>query len=201
MNFPSPFRKPPRSIDDLFEAGKVHADRELRTRGHVHPAFLLLAANGQSGACFFQNGGLNAREKETFARICRTVAFAANAVASVLVLEIWMSAEMVPPGVDVSDYRPTVMPSQNPERTEAIALVGETRGRAAARCLPIVRYDNRKFHALGDPLPGFDTGDGWHVGGIFSPILPPYEVPDEMRQFARATLDRFGIDFQRILFT
>ena len=180
-----PLRPPPtgipRTLGDLMATAEYMADHSLRKDGKFHPTLLLL---GNQGPLILHPDNLNDDQaKDVFLTTARLLCIAQAATSVVMALEAW--AKFPKPG---EPFNPQEMPSESMERKEVVILVGESRGQAMQKCLPIVRTDTGGYFGFGeDPLP-----KGVSVGGRFAQLLPPLPPTAKQQHRALASLKQMG---------
>ena len=133
----------PRTLDDLTAWARHYAFYFLKLHANIRPAFFFLTAEGAYGVMICALGDFGPRDKDTYAKLCQTVAIAANATLAVLCVEIWASEQAVPMP-PTGPPMPDVRPSEDPNRKELVCLVRQTRVACASTFLNIVRLDGPK---------------------------------------------------------
>ena len=170
-----------KTLDDLLAQAEHYANYSMRNIGRVPPALFLIGAD--SPVIFIPENMADERAKDDFAATARLLCIAHASSACVMTLEAW--AKFATPGEKLDM---TEAPSEAFDRRELVVLMGESREGQKQRFLPIIRSDNGKFFAFGEPeFPELDA-----IQGRFTQLLPT-KVPDAaLRDLAKAMLNVKG---------
>lgn len=168
------------SLKDAFEAAARYSESAMQKFGQVPPTVFLVDENG-APLLYVADSLPDGDSKAHVDMMTQLLCIAHAATAVVMTLEIWR-APMAP-----GDEPQHFTPSEQPDRTECVLLMGEAPGVKQHMYLPIVRYDNGRFFNFG---PGEVDSD--QMTGRFTQLLPSQRPNAEMRKSAKAMLQTQG---------
>jgi hypothetical protein len=185
------------ALEDVVTSMKRIFHDAVRSEDGVGPMFALLCTvdprtgkpierasdgDGQGlGAVFMVPSHFgNEQEKDHVAMLLRMIAVAGEAVASIACFDTWVAM-----GKAAEDHvRHGTMPSDHPDRIEAMVVMTEVKGRAPT-------LDSHPYHRLSDDLVFDDSvraPSGATLDGRFASLLPPHEMPAKFVNATRALI-------------
>jgi hypothetical protein len=169
-------------LDRLLSYVEARAQDVLRKHGRLHPALYTISPEGLG---LYIAPSLEEWEKDAHADNARLICGAQGAEVAVLATEAWVRFAKIGERLDLQPR-----PSQSPDRTEYVSLIGEALGGTYQnRLLPILRDNRGRFSCLGKskvllPKP---------VVGRYASLLPHTPLPQEARALAALLLERRGL--------
>jgi hypothetical protein len=167
------------SLDDLLGYAEHCATRWMRERGDVPATFLIISGDGS--LLILPAGAADDQEKDAVVMAARLVCTAYNASAVVFLAEAWMSKS--------SNRDASVPPSQDPDRKEAVMLVGEAHRSRKLKHLPILRTESGAFRRFAES--GGPSCAG--AEGRFTNILPAQPPSREAQNRAKRMFAALGL--------
>ena len=193
----------PCTLDDLAAWARHYAFYFLKQHGNIRPAFFFLTAEGSYGVMICAVGDFGPSDKDTYAKLCQTVAIAANITRAVLCVEIWASEQAIPMPPTGSPQPPDVRPSEDPNRKELVCLVQQTCDTCVSTFFNIVRLDGpkREFFNLTDntDMGRMESVPREQSDSRFDWLLPAAEQPPDIRAAARVWLELQGVDLKKLI--
>ena len=175
------------NLEFLLKQGRDYAEFSMRKFGHIAPAMF---ASTPHGPLYFVPASLeDERAKNDFVNTARLVCGAYEAVASVMVLESWLT--VAGPG---HPRDPEERPSEAMDRQEVVVLLGEARTERRQAVHRIVRTDAGGFFGLTE----FEGLPDAEFQGRFSHILPPKKPTPDVVKFTKAVLAVMGVTAQKL---
>ncbi|MEI6196537.1 MAG: hypothetical protein WCS42_19625 [Verrucomicrobiota bacterium] len=182
-----PIPKKFEGLSDLMMHAEHYSWWTLKYDRQISPIMALLTENGKPALFPWNCKGdfSDPAVRDQYAVTCRMAAAALRATATVLITESWMSRAIPGQPFDAQER-----PSEALGRQEIVACVGESLEGPQARILPIIRHNGQFFGFGKDDLSqDIDLGA---TEGRFTRLLPPRNLPPEMKQAALRGLKMLG---------
>lgn len=171
-------------ISRMIEQSREWAECSFRNIGHVRPCFLTYnAEHKRTSQHLFAIGEFNDEQRDRWAEACRLLCIMDNACIGVTTIEGWLG-----PRTD----------KDKETRKEAVVIFVETRKTYYAYQAGIVRRSDHAFSGLGKAKKVVRVPKNSKkiaAIGRFMDLIPPCDVPPDLRGHARNSLKNMGMIF------